>query len=174
MSGVDGDSGSKESTPISCLDCNKKSCRHYWYLIIKKYWNLATIFIGLMVYLSIGGAIFSALERPNELQNIEDSKLALNRTRIELMEFVCNRTNLTGREAMEFTQQVLQFGRILAEATGNLTLEENPLWDWSSAVFFAVTVLTTIGMPHSIEIKVSLNKLEKYIVIRSILPFARF
>ena len=147
---MEGDGGSGDSTSITCQDCSKKSCRHYWYLVIKKYWNLATIFIGLMVYLSIGGAIFSALERPNELQNIEDSKLTLNQTRIELMEFVRSRTNLTDREAMEFTQQVFEFGRILTEATGNITLEENPLWDWSSAVFFAVTVVTTIGMCHTI------------------------
>ena len=98
--------GTNEKIPVSCFVCNKKSCRRCWCSGDNKYWMLFHIFNGLLGILWIGGGVFSALEGPNERQMIEDSKLALNQTTMEVMELLLNRTNMTDMEAMEFTQRL--------------------------------------------------------------------
>ncbi len=104
------------------------------------------LFSSIMIGLIFGGAgVFTAFERSNELQRIEDSKVLLNQTMMNVVELLTNQTDLTDMEAIALTERLLDFGRIAADARENLALEENPIWDYSSGLFFCVTVLTTIG-----------------------------
>ena len=137
--------GTNPELPISCFACRKNSCRRFW-CSNNKYWQSLQIFNGLVVFLFIGAAIFSALERPQELQRIEDSRVAVNETITAIVDLLTNRTNLTDEEAINLTDQLVEFGGRIAEASKNFNLEENPIWTWSSALFFCITVVTTIGM----------------------------
>lgn len=132
--------------PVSCIACNKNSCRRCW-CSYNKYWILVNLLCsGIMSYLFVGGSIFQSLERPNERQMIEDSRLALNQTQMEMVDLLMSQTNISMEAAENLTVKLLEFGRTAAQATEVLTLEENPLWEeWSSAIFFAATVITTIG-----------------------------
>ena len=137
--------GTNPDIPISCFILKKNSCRRFW-CTNNKYCQTLQIFNGLIVFLVIGASIFSSIERPNELQRIEDSRTTMNETLTALVNLLTNQTNLTQEEAMNLTDQLVMFGSRIAEATENFDLEVNPIWTWGSALFFCITVVTTIGM----------------------------
>lgn len=137
-------------TPISCLWCNRRSCRTLWCSFNNSYWKLAGMFLAVLLYTLIGGAVFVAVERPNELQAIQEAREATNQSLAAFVEMLTNSTNLTVEEAQNLTVQFLELGRVAAEATESLAFEQNPIWDFSSALFFASTVITTIGTLCSI------------------------
>ena len=127
------------STPINCT-CKKDSC----FSTLKGYWKLLIMFFVVFVYLMIGGLIFNATERPNELQTIEDAQNARNQAFVDIVQMLVNSTNLNKEQALNLTTTLI----VLAERAGE-TIPSNSIWDFSSAVFFATTVITTIGKyPH--------------------------
>lgn len=132
-------------TPISCLWCNRKSCGRFW-RSWNSYWQLLVLAVAVGIYLLVGGAIFNAVERPNELRRIQESAENQRNAIAEFTELLLNSTNLTQEEAENVTTRFLELGVVAAEAVENLRFEANPIWDYSSAVFFASTVVTTIGM----------------------------
>lgn len=132
--------------PIRCIIGNKASCKRLW-CSNNKYWRTLNLFNGIMLGLLFGGGgIFNALEGPSEMQRIEDSRMAYNETMTEFVDLITSRTNLTDMEAVELTERLVALGQRVAEANATIALEDTPIWDWSSAVFFCVTVITTIGM----------------------------
>ena len=129
------------STPISCILCRRKSCKKCW-CSFNHYWRLVVKFFVLFFYLLLGGAIFNAVERPNELREIEE----VQKTRIEsvnsLVQLLQNHTNLTEAEVKNLTTSIIALGEA---ASKTLLAEQSPIWDFSSAIFFVSTVVTTIG-----------------------------
>jgi len=106
---------------------------------------------GLLLYTLFGGLIFNLVERPAEIQSILDSQEIINSSIAEIVDVLVNSSNLTVEEAQNVTQQILALGSRVAEATEGLNLETTPIWDFSSAIFFASTVITTIGMTNFAE-----------------------
>ena len=100
----------------------------------------------MVTYILIGGVIFNAVERPNELRAIADAKEARNDSINSFAEMLANMTNLTEQDALNLTNRLLDLGRALVEAEESLAVEDSPIWDYASSVFFASTVVTTIGV----------------------------
>ena len=106
--------------------------------------NYKTLSYGtaVIVYLLIGGAIFSALERPNEVrqneQIIADNESYAEQYRL-LVELLVNNTELNE------TQAVAVIVNISATAIAANSIEETNNWIYSSSIFFCTTVVTTIG-----------------------------
>ena len=131
-------------TPISCLWCNRESCSRLWHTF-NNYWKLIFLGIAVFVYNMVGGLIFTTVERPNEIAMIEEAQMAQENAIASLTSFLLNNTNLTEEEAANMTVTLLQLGQTFADASERLAFDANPIWDFSSAVFFCSTVITTIG-----------------------------
>ena len=131
-------------TPISCLWCKRDSCRRLWHSY-NSYWQVGSGFTFIIFYTLLGGLLFNTVERPNEIRVLEEAQQARNKTIQEFIELMLNSTNLTEAEAVNLTNSLIELGRTAAEASDALLLSSNPLWDFSSALFFSTTVITTIG-----------------------------
>ena len=132
------------NTPISCIRCNRPSCKRLVFTF-NNYWQLAAMSVTVVIYSLIGAVIFNAIERPNELRQLEESKQASEDAISQFVYMLTNTTNLTEEEARNTTDLLLQIGRAAAEAEANITRANNPIWDYSSSLFFVSTVITTIG-----------------------------
>lgn len=97
----------------------------------------------IFVYVLIGGAIYMALERPNEVRRNEQL-VADNESYFEqyqvLVDMLVNSTALNETQAVALVMNISE----LAVAANNV--EESSNWIYGSAVFFCATVVTTIGM----------------------------
>ena len=146
---------SKLSNTVSiCCTCNRQSCKKFW-CSFNNYWQLALALFAVMFYLVIGGAIFHAVEGPNEQRQIqqvqEDREIAM----ASMTEMLRNLTNLTADEVQNTTTTFINLGRI---ASTTIPAEQSLKWDFSSAFFFASTVITTIGeQPMIIQHQYNLN-----------------
>lgn len=103
------------------------------------------MYIVMLSYILIGGGIFNAVERPNELRTIESAQTARNAAINAFAGMLANLTNLTEQEALNVTDMLLELGTVLAEAEESIAVHDAPIWDFASSVFFASTVVTTIG-----------------------------
>ena len=131
--------------------CDAACCRQYccsW----NKYWKALVWLVVVIVYLGFGGLIFVLAESPNEQQMIREVQMerqmaqqALNQSRDTFVERIVNVSNLTYDEAENLTDSIVALATRLANATQQLPTETNPIWEYGPAVFFASTVITTIG-----------------------------
>ena len=131
--------------------CDAACCREYccsW----NKYWKALVWLIVVIVYLGFGGLIFVLAESPNEQRMIREAQMerqmaqqALNQSRDTFVERIVNVSNLTYEEAGNLTDSIVALATRLANATQRLPAETNPIWEYGPAVFFASTVITTIG-----------------------------
>ena len=103
-------------------------------------------------YLLFGGAIFLAVEGPNEreqLLNAEAERAAaiaeLEMQAANLTAVVADTTNFTIEEAEAFTSALVNASQRVALAIVNLPSTTAPIWEYGPSVFFASTVITTIG-----------------------------
>ncbi|NP_001295560.1 potassium channel subfamily K member 16-like [Amphimedon queenslandica] len=106
-------------------------------------YNQAFILFALvMTYILVGGAIFLAFELPAETKRNE-AITAANETYIRafnnIVDQLVNFTNLTEEEAMALVRRVAQSA---IDASNNQPTNN---WEYGSAIFFATTVITTIG-----------------------------
>ena len=132
----------EKKTGAACLD------KAYW-----SSWNstYAAIAWGLtvLVYVLVGGAFFLLAERPNEVREIEQAQAARARAQDLLVELVMNLSNgsfgeLNATEAEAVVNDLVE----LADALALLPAETSPIWEYGPSVFFATTVVTTIGKPR--------------------------
>lgn len=106
------------------------------------YWRTLILFGVVVVYLIIGGAIFTALERPNEQRqnqaNIEANE-TLTRQFNLTVEFLTANSNLSEEAVINLLRNISN----LSMAAADITTTDN--WVFASSTFFATTVVTTIG-----------------------------
>ncbi|XP_061650966.1 potassium channel subfamily K member 16-like isoform X2 [Phyllopteryx taeniolatus] len=89
-----------------------------------------------LTYLLFGAIVFQILEREAESNN-------RNHFQLEKLNFLANYTCLDGQALEKFVQVILDAWERGVNPSGNSTNPSN--WDFSSAFFFAGTVVTTIG-----------------------------
>ncbi|XP_077477671.1 potassium channel, subfamily K, member 16-like isoform X1 [Stigmatopora argus] len=89
-----------------------------------------------LTYLLFGAILFQILEREAESNN-------RNHFQLEKLNFLANYTCLDGAALEKFVQVILDAWEQGVNPSGNSTNPSN--WDFSSAFFFATTVVTTIG-----------------------------
>ncbi|XP_050436248.1 potassium channel subfamily K member 1-like isoform X1 [Adelges cooleyi] len=92
-----------------------------------------------MVFIAAGAAVFARFEQPHEDDLIRHLKLSK-------MEFIRKNPNLN-HESMEiFIKEVLAASNRGVSAANNVSGEPN--WSFGQSLFFACTVITTIGYGH--------------------------
>lgn len=102
---------------------------------------LAGALAAYAVYLVLGALLVARLERPHEAR----LRAELETLREELL----RRSPCVAAPALDaFVERVLAAGRLgraaLAHASGPANASE-PAWDFASALFFASTLVTTVG-----------------------------
>lgn len=135
-------------TPIGC---GKEACKTCL-CGFNNYWKMLIGFTVVFVYLLLGGLFFNLLERPNEILTIqtaqEEREAAADLFREQADNFtamIVSMTNLTEEQARSLTDSLVQGAINVANTSQMLPAETDPIWDYASAVFFASTVITTIG-----------------------------
>ena len=136
----------EETSPIDdetrpWCECNK-ACLTRLCCSINIYWKTVILLIVVLVYLFIGGAIFSALERPNEIRN-NQAEIDANKTYFNLLETVVdllvNNSNYTRENATKVIRAIAD------AAIGASDVSPSNNWEYGPSIFFAITVITTIG-----------------------------
>ena len=140
----DGDDLSNPEVPLSCLKCNKDSCRRCW-CTCNKYWQSVVVFGFILGYLALGATVFYAIERPEEEDRIEAAESDVTSSFESIVSLLTTNTNATDELARNLTDEILTFSGTYIEANDILD-PDNPNWEWTSSLFFASTVITTIGM----------------------------
>ena len=134
------DSTSHSSDNGEWCECNKSCLKRLCRMTL--YWRGLILFTVVMIYLFLGGLIFSALERPNEMRQNE-AELEANETYFQTLEVIVdllvNNSNFSREEAMYLVNNISD----AAIRASDVTPSEN--WIYASSIFFTVTVVTTIG-----------------------------
>ena len=136
----------EETSPIDeetrpWCECNK-ACLTRLCCSLNIYWRTLILLIIVLVYLFIGAAIFSALERPNETRN-NQAEIDANKTYFNLLgtvvDLLVNNSNYTRENATELVRAIAE------PAIGASDVNPSNNWEYGSSIFFAITVITTIG-----------------------------
>ena len=131
----------KEDEATATCECNRVCLRNAccsWNL----HWQTLVLFFVISVYLIVGGAIFVALEGPDEQRRIEEAQV--NKSRLDEVErYIIGNITATGELNETEAQALVDLIRNLSQAAANLDTSRN--WEYGPAVFFATTVITTIG-----------------------------
>ncbi|XP_056622178.1 potassium channel subfamily K member 6 [Triplophysa dalaica] len=106
---------------------------------VKSCFVLIGFILAYMSYLILGALVFSAIERPVE----ENLKSELNSLKEEFLNLSC--INATAFES--FLEQVLKANKYGVSILENASLRTN--WDLASSLFFANTMVTTVGYGHT-------------------------
>ena len=96
-------------------------------------------FVGICVYLLVGGLIFYLIEHANEEEELEYDRQERIRFTAELAESL--------NQTFEDTEDLVEYiGTLCDQDTFIGELETIPRkWEYGPSVFFAMTVITTIG-----------------------------
>ncbi|XP_030622519.1 potassium channel subfamily K member 6 [Chanos chanos] len=100
---------------------------------------LAGFILFYITYLLLGGLVFSAIERPVE----ENLKADLNTLKAQFLNQSC--VNATALE--NFLEKVLKANKYGVSILRNASVNSN--WDLASSLFFANTLVTTVGYGHT-------------------------
>ncbi|EFN60329.1 TWiK family of potassium channels protein 7 [Camponotus floridanus] len=130
---------------------------------IKSIAGHAGLLITLMLYTAIGGLVFRQIELPAELGRLERLRAKLRMQRYRFVESISNNTDVFNLQTLvsvklriyeEAVQEAAQAGFLVNFVTDTMNHEDThselpPIvterWSVLQAVFFASTVLTTIG-----------------------------
>lgn len=141
--------GSKEDddsldTPTDCWS-SKAACRSCC-CSVNNYWKSLVWLAIIFAYLLLGGLFFNLAERPAEIARIEEANAAQAELEMEvdaLVETVVANSNLTENQTVALLRGFMNASERLNDALAQT--ETVQVWDFASAVFFCVTVVTTIG-----------------------------
>ncbi|KAL2083025.1 hypothetical protein ACEWY4_020798 [Coilia grayii] len=106
----------------------------------KSAWYFLFLVLGYIVYLIFGAVVFSSVELPYEDQRRQELRTA---KRQFLQENEC----LSEERLEEFLEKALEASNYGVSILNNASSNWN--WDFTSALFFASTVLTTTGYGHT-------------------------
>ncbi|NP_001079438.1 potassium channel, two pore domain subfamily K, member 1 L homeolog [Xenopus laevis] len=120
-------------------------------------WFFSFLMLGYLLYLLIGAAIFSAVELPHE-HLLREELLDLKHR--YLQENEC----LTEERLEKFLSRVLEASNYGVSMLNNVS--GNPNWDFTSALFFVSTVLSTTGYGHTVPLS---NGGKSFCIIYSII-----
>ncbi len=118
-----------------------RTSRYHRCWTFNRYWLFLALFTAVNLYLLIGGAIFTAIEGPNERLHLLDMQENRVNAIHNVTELLMNISNLTEEELQNVTKSIIHLGGIVSKNRP----EQHLLWDYWSAFFFASTVITTIG-----------------------------
>lgn len=96
-----------------------------------RYKQVFVLSLVLLAYLLIGAAVFEALEKPHEEEAAKELRLTF--------ENFVNQSGLSEDEIRNFTSIIQR----LSTVAGSADLQN---WAFAPSFFFALTVVTTIGM----------------------------
>ncbi|XP_055615361.1 TWiK family of potassium channels protein 7 [Toxorhynchites rutilus septentrionalis] len=113
----------------------------------------------LVVYCGVGGVIFRELELPAEVARIKDLRETLIKQREQFIYSITNNTDLTNLDIL-LSLELEKYEKVVQDAAqGGLSIDvENNFpvgsekWSILQAVFFASTVLTTIGYGNIVPV----------------------
>ncbi|XP_035895739.1 TWiK family of potassium channels protein 7 [Anopheles stephensi] len=142
--------------PAGFTDHVSRFCKR-WH--IKKVLSHLGLLVSLAVYCGVGGYIFREFERPAEVARIQGLRILLSQHRHTFINSIVNNTsvqNLDQLLAFELKkyEQVVQDaaqGGILIDADQNFPVAVEK-WSVLQAVFFASTVITTIGYGNIVPV----------------------
>ena len=148
----------QSSTASICYSCDGPRCKTFWCKSFNIYWQLALLLLAAVIYLLVGGAIFSAVEGPHEQMQLKQTHLDRETARANLTTMVANWTNLTEEEVQDLVSSVIYLGE---KASKKITPPHKIKWNFWSAVFFASTVITTVGGLDLRISKFTLTKMDR-------------
>ena len=120
---------SRESVRNCCCTWNSK-------------WKLAVLAVTITIYMIVGGGVFVGLEGPSERDRIAEAQT--NQTRLnELRERIIN--NISASGMLNRTQAAALVYLIGNLSAAEATFDDSRNWEFGPAIFFASTVVTTIG-----------------------------
>uniref|UniRef100_A0A1S4GN85 Potassium channel domain-containing protein n=2 Tax=Anopheles gambiae TaxID=7165 RepID=A0A1S4GN85_ANOGA len=130
---------------------------HRWH--IKKMLSHLGLLVSLAIYCGVGGYIFREFERPAEVNRIQGLRKLLVQHRQEFIYSIVNNTDVQNLDRLltlelEKYEQVVQDaaqGGILIDANENFPVAVEK-WSMLQAVFFASTVITTIGYGNIVPV----------------------
>ncbi|XP_061173940.1 potassium channel subfamily K member 1-like isoform X2 [Saccostrea echinata] len=99
--------------------------------------RLLALAVFYLLYLVIGASVFSAIEGPQERELIKNVKKLRS-------QFLTDNTCLTDDKLEKFIASIVIATNRGVSATKNVTMSE-PNWTFGQSIFFAGTLLTTIG-----------------------------
>ncbi|XP_026870296.1 potassium channel subfamily K member 6 isoform X2 [Electrophorus electricus] len=109
-------------------------------IVLKSSCLLVTLIFLYLTYLLLGALVFSAIERPVE----ESLKTELNSLKAELLN---NLTCINATILENFLVRVLRANKYGVSVLHNISTNSN--WDLASSLFFANTLVTTVGYGHT-------------------------
>ncbi|XP_075224540.1 TWiK family of potassium channels protein 7 [Lycorma delicatula] len=135
---------------VRSSDSKEKENKIGWKRRLKAALNHSGLLLTLMIYTAVGGLVFCELEYPVELSRLKYLKsvvkLERNQFIISVQENQCTDTNLSIRlKKYELAVQEAAKSGVLVPFIEGVETESLTKWNNLQAVFFASTVLTTIG-----------------------------
>ncbi|XP_066993324.1 TWiK family of potassium channels protein 7 [Anabrus simplex] len=115
------------------------------------------LLVALMVYTVAGGMVFRALEFPAEVKRLEALNNSVGRQREHLLVvFNCTERRELHNYSQRMERELVSYELAVQEAVrGGVSLplgDVHPRWNLVQAVFFASTVLTTIGYGNIVPV----------------------
>ena len=128
---------------ISCCRRNGRACKVFCFSF-NAYYQSLFIFLVIILYLLMGAYVFEKLEEKTEMQRMVDAGKNTTNAMTEILNLLTNQTNLSKGDAENLRTQIIEQSYIIGNATE--ILYPDAKWDFSYALFFSTTVITTIGM----------------------------
>lgn len=124
---------------------------------IKKIVTHVGLYVGLVAYTAIGAKIFQIFESPFEMEKLEIYKgMLVSERQIFLNSIISIWNNSSGSNSSQnmenLEMRLTEYEQVVEQAVDNginiVTQDMVVNWDYIQAIFFVITILTTIGYGH--------------------------